>query len=728
VNSFLCSNCGAPLASDQAAECHTCGTAVRLSPTGIPNADESRSPQAGGSFHPENTQGEVAPPRPMPAAERLSSAASAAASSDKTEGYERGRLGAELEAMSQDDWEIGRLLAPPEGPDELGRLGPYRVVKVLGVGGMGAVFEAEDPMLGRNVALKALLPSVAAKTINRQRFLREARATAALRHDHIVAVYNAGEDRGIPFLVMELLEGEPLNLRLDREGRLPIDDVLRIGLETAEGLAAAHEYGLVHRDVKPGNIWLERLSGRVKILDFGLARSVAEDVLLTHAGTVLGTPAYMAPEQARGEALDHRCDLFSLGIVIYQMCTGELPFKGSDTLAILLAIVRDKPPPIYERNPDVPTSLANLVTWLLAKEADERPATARAVCEALAAIRREQSMGDILGLGEAQVLLDGEDLSLDESVEEGTAQSSPVVAATSESPRLLPDRLDELAGHTLGRYVLRSVLGHGHYGRVFRARDSNTGKLVALKVLSSDFPQNPREIQRFSQAMKAGLVICHPNLVAIRAVGKTGPYCWIAQEFIEGQSLATVVEQDGGRRPLDWKLAFRVARDIGRALQATARRRLIHGNVTPRNILVRSADQAAKLNDFMLLCALNGSKLHRDVIDEKLRVELPYMAPEQVDGKSPFIDHLCDLYSLGGVLYLLLTGRPPFQGRSVEETRAQICETAPNKPRKYQRSIPREFERMVLKMLAKRQENRCQSPDELLADLERIADKYGIPE
>src|SRR4051812_16155442 len=174
------------------------------------------------------------------------------------------------------------FLAPPQQPDELGRLGPYRVLAVLGAGGMGIVFRAEDPQLARLVALKAMLPALAASDSARQRFLREARAAAAIKHDHIVTIHQVGEDRGAPFLAMEFLEGEPLDARLQREGKLPVAEVLRIGREIALGLAAAHKRELIHRDIKPANVWLEGdpgalatgVGGRVKILDFGLARAV----------------------------------------------------------------------------------------------------------------------------------------------------------------------------------------------------------------------------------------------------------------------------------------------------------------------------------------------------------------------------------------------------------------------------------------------------------------------
>jgi serine/threonine protein kinase len=197
------------------------------------------------------------------------------------------------------------ILAPAEGPGEIGRLGPYRVLRVLGSGSMGVVFEAEDPELKRPVALKAMQPNLAASDEDRQRFLREARAMASLQDDHVVAVHQVGEEGGVPFLVMPLLQGESLDDRLSRAKRLPPAEVIRIGREVAEGLAAAHARGLVHRDVKPANIWLEGSQARVKILDFGLARPVARaerarEGFLTGTGTVVGTPAYMAPEQALG--------------------------------------------------------------------------------------------------------------------------------------------------------------------------------------------------------------------------------------------------------------------------------------------------------------------------------------------------------------------------------------------------------------------------------------------
>jgi serine/threonine protein kinase len=282
------------------------------------------------------------------------------------------------------------FLTPPQGPDELGRLGPYRVLKVLGAGGMGVVFQAEDPRLKRLVALKAMRPGLANGATARERFLREAQATAAVEHDHIVHIYQVGEERGVPFLAMPLLKGETLHDRLKREGKLPLPEVLRIGRETAEGLAAAHERGLIHRDIKPGNLWLEGKRGRVKVLDFGLARAAGQEGLLTQPGVILGTPAYMAPEQAKGEAVDARADLFSLGCVLYCMATGELPFQGGDVMSVLRSLTQDTPKAPRQCNPEVPPALSDLILRLLAKGPAERPVSAAVVVKVLETIEKRK--------------------------------------------------------------------------------------------------------------------------------------------------------------------------------------------------------------------------------------------------------------------------------------------------------------------------------------------------
>ena len=289
--------------------------------------------------------------------------------------------------------DFAALLAPPLSPDEMGWLAHYRVLKVLGRGGMGMVFQAEDTHLQRPVALKVILPEYAASPLARERFLREARAGAALRSDHVVTVYQVGQDRDTPYLATELLHGETLEARLQRGDSFSIPEVLRVGQEIAEGLAAAHDSGLIHRDIKPANIYLEAPGGRVKLLDFGLARAGGSASQLTQTGRVVGTPEFMSPEQARGEEVGARSDLFSLGAVLYAMCAGQKPFQGSSVMAVLTALAVDTPRPVRELNPAVPPALAALIERLLSKQPAQRPASAREVREQLFAIQRG-SAGD----------------------------------------------------------------------------------------------------------------------------------------------------------------------------------------------------------------------------------------------------------------------------------------------------------------------------------------------
>ena len=225
-----------------------------------------------------------------------------------------------------------RLLAlegldPPTHPEHLGRIGGYEVTDWLGQGGMGVVFKAFDETLNRFVAIKLLAPQWSADASARRRFTREAQAAAAISHPHVVTIHAVGEWRGRPYLVMEHINGSSLQERLRESGPLELKEILRIGSQVAAGLAAAHAQGLIHRDVKPGNIMLENDLPRVKLTDFGLARAV-DDTLLTQYGTLAGTPQYMAPEQARGEPMDRRADLFSLGSVLYAMCTGRRGLRG----------------------------------------------------------------------------------------------------------------------------------------------------------------------------------------------------------------------------------------------------------------------------------------------------------------------------------------------------------------------------------------------------------------
>ncbi len=291
------------------------------------------------------------------------------------------RLKEEETRLEEED--ILSLLSPSDKPGVLGVLGEYEVHEVIGRGSMAVVFKAMDVRLNRVTALKVLSPRLALSVRANQRFIREAQSTACIQHENVVQMYAVG-DSIRTFLAMEFIAGESVQERLDRVGPLTAEDVARIGLQTALGLAAAHRQGLIHRDIKPANLMLIGGSNPpfVKITDFGLAR-VIDDNPMTQHGVVIGTPEYMSPEQARGEGVDHRSDLFSLGSVLYAMATGTSPFRASTAIAVLRRVNDEEPTPVRTLRPDLPAWLATLIERLMAKNPAERFATADEVANLL---------------------------------------------------------------------------------------------------------------------------------------------------------------------------------------------------------------------------------------------------------------------------------------------------------------------------------------------------------
>jgi Tol biopolymer transport system component/serine/threonine protein kinase len=301
-------------------------------------------------------------------------------------------------AMAASAWEEGTIYEPAPAIPELApgtEVGPYRVVGLLGRGGMGFVYEAEDPKLRRRVALKVLPPELDTEE-RRRRFEREARALAALNHPNIVHVYSIEESRGVHFIAMEHVAGRTLAERIE-PGGLPLSRLLEVAIPVTDALAAAHARGLVHRDLKPANVMVGD-NGQVKVLDFGVAKwRSAEDVSgaisATREGFVVGTAAYMSPEQAQGVEVDHRTDLFALGVMLFQIATGELPFRGASAASVISAILRDTPPSVTDVQPLLPRGLSRLIRRCLAKDPDRRYQSAAEVRRELEALRQRVGSG-----------------------------------------------------------------------------------------------------------------------------------------------------------------------------------------------------------------------------------------------------------------------------------------------------------------------------------------------
>jgi len=305
------------------------------------------------------------------------------------------------------------ILSPSDFPDSLGRIGTFEAKAIIGRGGMGTVYRAVDPALGRTVAVKVLRPELASIQSARQRFSLEARAMASVAHQHVVPIYAVDEHRGLPYLAMEYVPGGTLESRLKQHGPLELVSVLRITQQIALALEAAHDTGIVHRDIKPANILLDRGVERVRVADFGLVR-VSDDASMTRSGMIAGTPLYMAPEQVKGEICDPRSDLFSLGSLVYTLVAGMPPFQADSPYAAMQKIVHAQPRAVRELRSDAPAWLEGFVNKLLEKRAEDRFQSAREVVNALEAeLNYLQNPGALIEpkrdwLGDARVGIDCE--------------------------------------------------------------------------------------------------------------------------------------------------------------------------------------------------------------------------------------------------------------------------------------------------------------------------------
>lgn len=318
----------------------------------------------------------------------------------------------------------------------------------------------------------------------------------------------------------------------------------------------------------------------------------------------------------------------------------------------------------------------------------------------------------------------------DEEAESEEAQSSETAIAEDGDPYSLPhppvDKLLKLEGQVLGHFQIGPVLGRGQSSLVFRALDTKSQRLVALKVISPDFPANDAELQRLIKALKLLSPLQNPYLTTLCGAGKTGPYCWISREYVEGESVARLVQrlgESGGK--FDWTRACRVAVHLGKALDFLHQRKITHGNITPRNILIQKSDRMTKLTDLMLNRGLEGSQLQKAILGKKMMAELPHLPPEQTDPHAPGTP-LGDLYSLGTVLYFMLTGQPPFPAASPREVVALMREGKVERPSKLQRGIPPPFEAAVLLLMAPHPEERFPTAAEMLDVVQRIAEEHEI--
>jgi len=338
--------------------------------------------------------------------------------------------------------------------------------------------------------------------------------------------------------------------------------------------------------------------------------------------------------------------------------------------------------------------------------------------------QQELKAGDVLRVGNTEL---GMRLPTDEaSTMVGGERTMPVPTA-GQTPKPINSGpvAASLLGKTLSNYVLDQIIAKGATGVVFKGTDTDSGEPVALKVLEPAFACHEEEMQRFIRAMKTVLPLSHPNLIPLLKAGKTGTFCWVAMEYIEGESMTQVIRRVGVAGMLDWKYGYRVALHIARALEYAHSQSIIHRNVTPQNIMLRTVDKTALLGDLMLAKALEGTMCQQITKPGELVGDIGYMSPERTRGTGE-VDVRSDLYGLGATVYALIAGRPPFGTGTMIEMVTRIRNNEPEKPKKYQMAIPDMFQGTVMRLLAKRPDERFQTAKELLSDLERVGKFAGV--
>ncbi len=532
----------------------------------------------------------------------------------------------------------------------------YRVLEKIGQGGMGEVYKAEDQKLGRQVALKLLPPDAAEDETAKRRLLQEARAASALNHPNIVTVYSIEETEGFAFIVMEYVEGQTLKSMIDHGG-MDSKQLIQLGVQVADALAAAHAAGLIHRDIKPSNI-LVTPAGQAKILDFGLAKltQISDQSLsseqtmsrLTKTGMVIGTIAYMSPEQTRGEILDARTDIFSLGCVFYEAATGKVPFSGPSVLSILHEIATVDPPAPSTIISNVPQGLDLIISRCLTKDRERRYSSAAELANALR------------GLTFAN------------------------------------------------RYQILRELGRGGMGVVHLAHDPLLERDVAIKVISPDL-LSLDAVERFKREARVVAKMDHPAIVHIHDIGEHEGSLFFIMPFVQGTSLRVFLNEQS----LSLGDVLDIGIQVAEALEYSHAQGVVHRDIKPENIMVSRQDSGVRVRvtDFGLAMASTENRLTRT---GSVVGTMCYLSPEQLSTKS--VDARTDLYALGVVLYECLTGKPPFSGE-VQSVLYRIAHESPDPPRMLGAEIQEEFENIVMQCLEKDPAKRPQHARDLAESL-----------
>jgi serine/threonine protein kinase/Tol biopolymer transport system component len=640
----------------------------------------------------------------------------------------------------------------------------YRILERLGSGGMGVVYKGWDLRLERYAAVKFLSPQRSGSDDFKRRFTREARTASRLEHPNICTVFETDEtEDGRLFIAMAFCAGESLKRKIER-GPLPLPRALAIGAQVAAGLAAAHEKGVVHRDVKPGNIMVAG-DDQVKIVDFGIAR-LTDETRLTRTGDVMGTTAYLAPEQFLSAETDQRADLWSLGVVLYEMVAARLPWNTGDERELVDAIVKRAPRSLSAQRPGIPQALERVVARALAKRPAERYQRAeelradllavaelvaepdgdgpygQTVVEAPLPPSRERPQGSV-GLDKGRADRPQGSVGLDKgradrpqgsrlppspppaeaagaapatakapatAVETGTGSLTPAIDSAA-TPERRPG--GGMIGRIIGHYRIVGPLGGGGMGVVYKAQDLSLERIVALKFLPPELTRDPDAKTRFLQEARAASALDHPNICTIHEVGETDEgQLYLAMACYDGETLKQRLQR--GRLPIDE--ALDTAQQAARGLVKAHRHGIVHRDIKPANLMI-TTDEIVKILDFGIAKLVGAAGLTR----AGSSLGTPgYMSPEQARGEE--VDPRTDVWSLGAVLYEMVTGRRPFRGEHEQTVLYSLFNDEPEPVQQLRPDAPPELARIIGRMLAKDPEQRYPTAAAAFADLRAL---YG---
>jgi len=610
------------------------------------------------------------------------------------------------------------------------KIGKYEVVEELGRGGMGVVYRAYDPTLEREVALKVIQQIALDVADTKARFYREARMAARLSHDAIAVIYEIGEEEGVPFIAMEYLPGRDLRGVIDARENLSLEQKLDYARQVARGLQYAHAKNVIHRDIKPENIKLLD-DGRVKIIDFGIAKPYTptaspEDrstsAVLTRMGMRIGTPWYMSPEQARGNPVDRRTDIFSFGVVLYELLTYAKPFQGDDT-TVLYKILHEEPPPIKLEESGLTDEIQRILSRCLAKDHEERYGDCAEVLRDLMALTEGPSQDPRV----RALLAQGIALDRAEKYDEAAVRFNQILEIDPDNPQAraflkrlsLRDReafmrkvlAGDIIGTIISHFQILDRIGGGGMGVVYKAEDMSLKRIVALKFLMPDLVRDPSAKKRFLKEAQAASALDHPNICTIHEISETAEgLMFICMAFYGGENLSTRIAAG----PLEPAAALDVVVRIGRGLAKAHEHGIVHRDIKPANVIITSEGEV-KIVDFGLAKLSGGTQITR--VGARMGT-LPYMSPEQIRGNT--LDHRTDIWSLGVLLFQTLTGQLPFQREYEAAMLYAIVTDDPPLLTSVKSTLPKELEEVITRALRKDPAERYASVQTMVEALERI--------